>query len=192
MRLLNISWMAVSLLLASAAQAQTLSNVVVEPSNAKVGEAVKVTVNLAVEGGATNCGLRIHFGDGVTQDFKVNQAKDVPAVFTHTYTKAGQYQVMAEGKTVGLLKCLGKNQSATVNVAAPAATTTIASAAPAKSSTAPSCPEGWKLNTKSVNKKTGAYVCNAKPGTSVATKPVCPGDLTYFENTKKGQLGCRP
>jgi hypothetical protein len=24
------------------------------------------------------------------------------------------------------------------------------------------------------------------------TKPACAGELTYYENSKKGQLGCRP
>ena len=57
----------------------------------------------------------------------------------------------------------------------------------------PACPEGWKLNAKSVVRKTGAYTCTAKAGTAVPDKkPACPGELTYFENGKKGLLGCRP
>ena len=32
----------------------------------------------------------------------------------------------------------------------------------------------------------------AKAGTATPDKkPACPGDLTYFENSKKGQMGCR-
>ena len=55
----------------------------------------------------------------------------------------------------------------------------------------PQCPAGWTLNSKSVSKKTGAFTCQAAPG----TKPVkvsCPGDLSYFENERKGLMGCRP
>ena len=66
-----------------------------------------------------------------------------------------------------------------------------AGATPAKS--AGPCPEGWTLAPKSQNKKTGAFTCNAKPGTALpAVKTTCPGDLTYFENAKKGHLGCKP
>ena len=57
----------------------------------------------------------------------------------------------------------------------------------------PSCPEGWKLDAKSVVKKTGAYACSAKAGTAIPDKkPVCPGELSYFENSKKGMFGCKP
>ena len=57
----------------------------------------------------------------------------------------------------------------------------------------PKCPEGWKLAARSVNKKSGAFACSAKAGTAApAQRLECPGSLTYFENTKKGQLGCRP
>ena len=66
-------------------------------------------------------------------------------------------------------------------------------AAAAGSSASAQCPQGWKLNKASVNKKTGAYTCTAKPGTPLpASNAACPGDLSYFENAKKGQLGCRP
>jgi hypothetical protein len=56
----------------------------------------------------------------------------------------------------------------------------------------PACPEGWRLDPKSVNRKTGAYTCTAKAGTKPpAAKLECPGDTGYFENAKRGQLGCR-
>jgi hypothetical protein len=48
------------------------------------------------------------------------------------------------------------------------------------------------LAAKSVNKKTGAFNCSAKPGTALPDKKLtCPGDTGYFENAKKGSLGCR-
>lgn len=172
------------------ASAQTVSGVKVEPAEIKAGETAKITVAFDVEQ-SINCGLRIHFGDGTTQDFKINQAKDVPLVVTRTYVKAGSYEVKAEPKTVGMrMKCSGKNQTAMLKVTEPppppvAKTEAIAAG--------PHCPDGWMLDKKSVNKKTGAFTCKAKSGTKPPeSKLACPGDLGYFENAKKGQLGCRP
>ena len=171
-----------------AASAQILSGVKVEPAEIRAGETVKITVGFDVTGGI-NCGLRIHFGDDATEDYKINQAKDVPLVVSRTYGKPGSYEVKAEPKTVGMrMKCGGQNQTAMLKVAEPAPVAK-APAAP----TGPQCPEGWKLDPKSVSKKTGAFTCTAKSGTKPPeSKLACPGDLGYFENAKKGQLGCRP
>lgn len=175
-------------LAAGPALAQTLKSIRVEPATAKPGQAVTVTAQLDLTENP-NCGLHLHFGDGVTSTAKVNQAKDATITATHAYSKPGSYTVMVEPKRVGVsLKCLGDNQKATVTVAAAPAT-----AAPAAAAAAPVCPDGWKLAAKSVNKKTGAFQCSAKAGTPAPAKRLeCPGSLTYFENTKKGQLGCRP
>jgi hypothetical protein len=88
-----------------------------------------------------------------------------------------------------MLKCTGGDHSTTIKVLP-----VVAAAAPAAAAAAaPACPEGWALDKKSVSKKTGAYTCTAKAGTAApAGKLACPGTLGYFENTKKGQLGCRP
>lgn len=171
------------------ASAQLLAGLSAEPAQAKVGEPVKFTLNFDVMGG-TNCGVHLHWGDGQTETFKINQAKDVPLVTTHTYAKPGTYQVMAEGKRVeSTLKCGGKNQVFTVTVAGAAP----ALAAPAPAAAAAVCPQGWTLVKPGVNKKTGAYTCSAKAGTALpATRATCPGDLSYFENAKKAQLGCKP
>lgn len=185
-----------ALLAAGLAQAQTLKSVKVEPAAAKVGEPVAVTAELDVSAGL-NCGLRLHFGDGSTADAKINQQKDASYRVEHRYAKPGSYTVKAEPKTMlPVGKCLGKNQEAQVVVAAamaaPAATPAAASA-PAKAAAGPACPSGWALDAKSVSKKTGAYTCKAKAGTAApADKLACPGSLGYYENTKKGQLGCRP
>lgn len=189
--------------------AQTLTGVTVEPAQITAGESVKVTVNFDVEGGI-NCGLRLHFGEGPTVDYKINQKKDVPLVVPRAYGRAGDFRIMAEPKTVGtLLKCNGRNQTTLLKVAA-AAPAPVASAPEAKKAAAPEtkkaaakpaeaprkaasrCPDGWTLNKKSDDAKTGAFTCEAKPGTKVARRLSCPGDLTYFENSKKGMLGCRP
>ncbi len=184
-----------ALALPTTALAQLLTGVTVDPSEIQAGGAARITVNFDVEG-PINCGLRVHFGDGTTGDYKINQTKDVPLVVTYTYSKAGDYRIMAEPKTVGtLLKCGGRNQLAMVKVAAVPAvvapTPTVASPKPAAAAGS-RCPEGWKLDRKSVNKKTGAFTCRAAPGTMTPGKLACPGDLTYFENEKKGVLGCRP
>jgi hypothetical protein len=167
-------------LIGTSAVAQTIASIKVEPASPKAGEPVQVTVTFD-NADNPNCNVRLHFGDGTNRDHKVNQAKDVPLVRSHTYAKAGQYTVKAEGKTaLPMLKCLGANQTALVKVVAAAAQ-------------APGCPAGWKLDARSVNKKTGAYTCAAKPGTAMpAARPDCPAPLSSFENKTRGQFGCRP
>lgn len=178
----NLSSLALCVL-AAPAVAQTISGLKVEPAQPRAGEPVRVTVTFD-NAESPNCNLRLHFGDGTNRDHKVNQAKDVPLVRSHTYAKAGEYTVKAEGKTaLPMLKCPGANQTALVRVTA--AVPVVAKA--------PICPGGWALNAKSVNRKTGAYTCAAKAGTAApATKPNCPAPLSYFENKTRGQFGCRP
>ena len=174
---------------ALAAQAQTLSGIKLEPASVKAGEPVKITGSFD-NADNPNCNVRVNFGDGQTQDFKINQLKDVPLVTTRSYAKAGEYKVMIEPKTaLPILKCNGKNQTASLTVLAAAP---VVAAAPAAKAAA-ACPEGWKLDAKSVNKKTGAFTCSAKAGTALpAAKPECPAPLGYFENKSKGQYGCKP
>jgi hypothetical protein len=171
----------------SAALGQTLSGITVEPAVAKVGQEVKITGSFD-SAGNPNCNLRVEFGDGKSQNFKINQDKDVPLITTHRYAKAGTYKVSVLPRTaMPMIKCKGADQVATLKVeaAAPAAKP-VAAAAPA-------CPAGWTLAARSVNKKTGAFTCTAKPGTDLpAAKLACPGKLGYFENKAKGQIGCRP
>ena len=163
--------------------AQTLQSVTATPATAKPGEPVTITAAFDISQGL-NCNVRFHFGDGSTQDQKVNQEKDANLAVQHSYAKPGSYTVKVEPKTaLPALKCLGKNQQTVVQIVA----------ATAAAAAAPSCPQGWKLQAKSVNKKSGAFTCTAKPGTPLpAERPACPGQLSYFENGKKGQLGCRP
>jgi hypothetical protein len=171
------------LLLAAGAQAQTLSSITLDPPQPKPGDPVTITIAFT-NAEAPNCNVRLHYGDGKTRDLKINQAKDVPRVVTYTYDKPGTYRVMAEGKTaLPMLKCVGANQIAMLEVKAPPK---------AAAAAGPACPAGWKLDAKSVSKKTGAYTCSAKPNTVLpASKPECPAPLGYFENKSKGQLGCK-
>lgn len=171
------------------AQAQTLLSVKAEPASAKTGEAVKISAQFDLSK-AQNCLVRIHFGDGTTTDAKINQEKDANLVLSHSYDKAGSYTVMVEPKTkLPMLKCTGGNEKTVVTITAPPPPPVVAAAA----ASAPACPAGWKLAAKSVNKKTGAFQCSAKPGSAVpADKLTCPAKLDYYESSKKGQLGCRP
>ena len=175
-------------LFSSAASAQAITAMKIEPTQAQPGAPVKITVLGEPRGEIANCGLRMHFGDGQTTDFKIIDAKMLPLVVEHSYTKPGSYEVMAEPKRVTMhLKCLGDNQRGVVTVAAPAPVKTAGAAVLAQ------CPKGWKLAAQSVNKKSGAFTCTAKAGTAaLAARLTCPGDLSYFENVKKGQLGCKP
>jgi hypothetical protein len=176
------------------AHAQTLSGVKIEPAAPKVGEQVKITIDFT-NADTPNCGMKIAMGDGRVEEGKINQAKDVPYVLTHSYTKPGSFTVVAEPKRVGsVLKCSGKNINKIVNVAAVAAPAAAAASAakPAASAKPALCPEGWTLAKPGQNAKTKAFTCTAKAGTKIPEpKLACPGDLTYFDNTKKGQLGCR-
>lgn len=177
-----------ALALPAAGMAQTLTGVKVAPAEIRAGESVKITVNFDSEG-AINCGLRLHLGDGATIDYKINQQKDLSLTVPRAYAKAGEYRIMAEPKTVGLLlKCNGKNQTALLKVSSG----TAAAAPKAAAVAAAQCPDGWTLDSKSVRKKTGAFTCQAAPGTKPSTRLSCPGDLTYFENRRKGLMGCRP
>lgn len=183
-------------LLASSVSAQTLKSIKLDMAQAQVGQTVTATVALE-SNTPPNCGLRVRWGDGAVTERKINDAKEMPFVTTHTYAKAGDFTVVADpGRVGGSLGCVGKKVSAMVKVVAPPpppAPATPASAMKAAAPAGPSCPEGWKLDPKSVVKKTGAYGCTAKAGTPAPEKkPACPGELTYYENSKKGTLGCKP
>ncbi len=190
-------------LCATAVSAQTLTGIKAEPAQIKVGESVKLTAALDVKGDNINCGLLFVWGDGATSNERITSPSDVPRVGNHTYTKPGTYTISVEPTKAGSsLKCSGKDMKTTVVVAAapvaapapaaaPAAAAPVA-AAPVKAMAAETCPAGWKLAKPGVNKKTQAFTCTAQANTALpAAKVACPGDLTYFENAKKGQLGCR-
>lgn len=180
-------------LLCSAAFAQTLVGVKVDKPQVQAGQAVQASVAFDVEN-SVNCGIRFDWGDGTGDDIKVEDAQKIPLVMSHTYAKAGDYTVAVTPKKVtSRLGCLGKAQSAMVKVSAPAG---VAAApvvpVPAVKTAASACPAGWKLNPKSVNKKTMAFSCTAKPGTAAPEKKLaCDGSTGYFENVKKGVIGCQ-
>jgi hypothetical protein len=175
---------------ALAANAQTLTGAKMDPAEIKAGESATLTAAFDLKDNAVNCNVRVNFGDGSPEvNYKLNQAKDVPLVAPHAYAKPGTYTVKVEPRTkLPMLKCTGGDQTAMVKVVP-----VVMAAAPAAAAAGPACPDGWKLDKKSVSKKTGAYTCTAKAGTAApAGKLACTGTLGYFENSKKGQIGCRP
>lgn len=178
----------VAILLAGAAwaaPAQTLQGLQVEPERAKVGEQVKVSATFDISQGL-NCNVRFEFGDGEQRNVVINQIEDATMVLRHRYAAPGTYTVKVLPRTaMPALKCLGDDLSATVAVAGGRG---AASAGAPK----PACPGGWTLDAKSVNRKTGAYLCRARAGTAPpADRLACPAGLGYYENTGKGLLGCR-
>ena len=188
----------------AAAHAQTVSGIKVEPAQIKAGEASTITVNFELKDDKVNCGMRVLFGDGQQQDIKINQKEDVPLIVKHTYAKAGQYQVKAAPQNMGMtFKCLGKEATAALAVAAPVAVapapvqnpparTTAIAPPTGKTMEGPSCPAGFKLDAKSVNKKTGAFSCAAPKGTAMPVdKLSCPGELAYYESRKTMKVGCK-
>jgi hypothetical protein len=125
------------ILACGAASAQLVSGAALERPTINAGETAKLTVNFEVPSG-TNCGLRVHWGDGSADNFKINQTKDVPLVAAHAYAKPGAFTVKVEPKTQGMMtpKCGGDNRQVALNVKAPAKAevtkTEPAKAAPAK------------------------------------------------------------
>jgi hypothetical protein len=192
-----------------------IQGIKVEPAEIKAGQTAKITIS-GTEGELVNCGVKLHFGDGTSQDFKLVNKGMLPIVVEHKYDKAGEVKVMAEPKKVtSHLKCGGQNQNAMLKVvalpavaAAPAvaaskapavatAATTPAGATtpvkPAPKATGPACPEGWNLDAKTVNKNSGSFTCTAKVGAKLPdAKLSCAKGLGYYENADKGLIGCRP
>jgi hypothetical protein len=209
------------LALFTCAQAQTLSGVQLAPAQVKVGEPVKITVNfeptelsncaLRVHFGDGQV-QKYTVSKISDMPLVITRAYDKPGQYKV------DIEPTTAGVT---LKCLGKRTDALLTVApaqtVAAGTATVAQAtptvapvtvspsAPAAATTSvavPSaaaaagkptlCPDGWTLAKPGQNAKTRAFSCSAKAGTKIPEPRLnCPGELTYFENIKKGQLGCR-
>ena len=195
-----IPWISAAVLAASfgvTAHAQMIGGLTVSPATVKAGEPVTVTANVDVVGG-NYCGFAVFYGDGKNVESYSDVSHPTPFVSTHVYDKPGTYTLSMGGRHVqSRPNCGGGDKFATVTVTEGAKSAAPVAAAPAKAAVAAApaagvCAAPWKLSGK-VNAKTGAYACVAKAKTALPDpKPMCPGDLTYFENAKKGQFGCRP
>jgi PKD domain len=185
----RLAALASSILLAGLAQAQVLGTISASPTSVKVGETVTITANIDVVGG-NYCGFVVAFGDGTFKDAVSDVSNAVPLVVTRTYDKPGSYHVTLGGKNVqNHPNCGGPERAVDITVTG---AVKAAAAAPTALKASEVCGSGWKLSGK-LNTKTGTFTCVAKAGTALpATKPACSGNLSYFENAKKGQYGCKP
>ena len=189
----QISWISAAVLAAGfglSAHAQLVGSVTATPATVKVGEPVTVTANVDVVSG-NYCGFIVFYGDGRSVDGFSDISHPTPSVTTHVYDKPGTYSLSMGGRNVeSHPNCGGGDKFATVTVTG---TANPQATLPEKMPVAASiCPAPWKLSGK-VNAKTGAYGCVAKAKTALPDpKPQCSGDLSYYENVKKGQYGCKP
>ena len=167
------------------AQAQVLGSLTVAPTAVKAGEPVTIKATIDVIS-ANYCGFVVGFGDGTFKDGVSDASNATPLVLTHTYAKGGSYHVTLGGRNVqNHHNCSGQEKA--VDVAVTDAPT--AQAMPPKADQW--CTAPWKVKTS--NAKTHAYTCSAKRGTALpAARAACYGELSYFENAKKGQYGCKP
>lgn len=173
--------------------AGNISGVKVEPANAVVGAQVKVTVTGEDEG---MCGLRVEYGNGDFDLTKMQAGRDnFPRSFMKSYNKAGTYTVIAKGGRDGsALGCTGETKTTVTIAEAPKP---VAAAAPApaaagapKAAPDPVCPDGYNLDKKSVNKKSGTYACRMTEGAKKPEKMLeCPDGTEFYMNAKA--TGCR-
>lgn len=177
------------------ALAGAISGVKVEPASATVGQQVKVTVDGTDEG---ICGLRVEYGNGDADVVKMSEGKDkFPRSFMKSYGKAGTYTIIAKGGKEGsTFGCPGETKTTVTIAEAPKPAAAPAAAAPAAkpaAAPAPACPDGYKLNAKSVDKKFGAYSCFGATGAKMPERALeCPAKTEFFSNTgsKGTTLGC--
>lgn len=145
----------------------------------------KALVRFTVSGTADSrdhCGYFVEYGDGAAGDSRLidNENGQFNRSHERTFANPGTYTIRASGRSV---KTTGPCNGAA------STTVTVVAAAPAGRWEAraadPVCPEGWLLNDRSVNRRTGAFSCRAKP----AEELVCPDGLRYYE--REGVIGCR-
>jgi hypothetical protein len=197
-----ISWISAAVVAAvfgGVVHAQMIGDVTANPTTVRAGEPVTVTANVDVVGG-NYCGFAVFYGDGKNIESYSDNQKPTPFVTTHVYDKPGTYSISVGGRHVeSHPNCGGADKFATVTVtegarammAAPAMSGSAG--AMAKPSASGVCQSPWRLVSRSFSARTGAYTCAARAGTALPDpNPVCQGDLTYFENARKGQFGCRP
>lgn len=187
---LRAAWaLSATLLVATAgvAHSQVLGTISASPMTAQVGEPVTVTANIDVVN-SNYCGFVVGFGDGTFQDAVSDVSNATPLVLPHSYAKAGTYHVTLGGKNVqNHPNCAGPERAVDISVAGP-----VVPAKPVVMKPGNVCAKGWKLSGR-LNAKTGTFTCTSKAGVALpAEKPVCKGDLSYFENVKKRQYGCKP
>ena len=166
------------------AQQGGIGAVKVDPSPARAGQEVKITIS--ADGEAPGfCGMVVHFDDGSeSRNIKIDSKEaKFPVVISKTYAKAGSYSIKAEGKKITThFPCVG---SASVKLAVEADP-----AAAKQAAAAPACPEGYKMLGKAG--KAGDFSCKGGKGAMAPAKALsCADGLEYFANDKAKQVGCR-
>jgi hypothetical protein len=162
----------------------SIETVTATPSPAKVGQAVKVTIN-AKDATDGICGLDVWWGDGNRDKPRRmgGQHEAFPITVEHTYSKPGTYTIKANGKRAGsYLGCPGEGTTNLTVEAVAAVAATPAAAAKA------ACPTDWALKGKAA--KDGSYTCSPKKkGAAKPEKAIdCPAGTSYFMSSKA--LGC--
>jgi len=141
----------------------------------------KAVVNFTVSGNASSgdrCGYFVEYGDGSAGDSRAIEKTNGQFTRPHQriFVAPGTYTVQASGRN---------HKTAAACDGAASTVVTVTAAAPVAQWTPPACPEGWMLNERSVNQRTGAFNCSAKP----AQELVCGAGLRYYE--RDGIIGCR-
>lgn len=162
-----------------------IETVTATPSPAKVGQAVKITIE-ARDPSDGICGLDVFWGDGNREKPREMGGPNpgFPISIEHTYSKPGTYTIKANGKRAGnSLGCVGEAKAKLTVVAAAEAATT----APAATKAA-ACPTDWTMKGKAA--KDGSYTCTPKKkGAAKPEKAIdCPTGTSYFMSSKA--LGC--
>lgn len=102
-----------------------LSEIQVEPDRLMLEEGKQATVSVKLSGDATYCGLRIEYGDGETENVKIDNSRGLfPRAFSHTYTRPGEFEIRAFGEKVTNHYPCGGKLSARVAVVSSAAMST--------------------------------------------------------------------
>lgn len=180
----HIAMLLAAALAAPAYAADHIQGITMDPSPAKAGQAVRITV-AGDSDPSVYCGLKVGFGDGTDERVVVGDKEPFPKVVSHTYAAPGKYTVRADGTKVdGRFGCTGKVKVELVVEAPPKA----AAAPAAKVAAGPACPEGYKMKGKPG--KAGDFTCAAGKGAKKPEKAMeCTAGLEYFQ--AKTTLGCR-
>ena len=168
----------------AALAAADISMIQANPATAAL-EGGKATVNVVVSGSASSsdrCGYFVEYGDGAAGDSRVIERENGNFTRPHerVFRTPGTYTIKASGKSVKTTGPCRGSTSVTVTILPEPAR-----AARRTGNAVPACPEGWSLNEKSVNWRTGAFTCTPKAPAEL----VCGEGLRYFE--RDGLIGCR-
>jgi len=180
----GVALLAVSLAMAPAAFAADTITTIVPSANPVTLVNGKVVARFVVSSDGndgSDCGVWVNYGDGDSPDTRIVGRRDgpFPREFTHTFTRAGQYTVMARGERVKQTAGCGGSASTAINVAEPQSNRR-------RSAAVPVCPDGWSLREASYNRQTGAFTCVPA---SPAQEMDCGPGLRYFE--RDNTIGCR-